>query len=69
MESDLKKKLFKYLSGKASLFECQVVENWILQPQNSENFYKWLLEFESKYPQFAPDLETALKNVFKKLKL
>ena len=55
--------LFEYLAGRANPLERQLVDDWIEQPQNSETFYRWLLEFESKYPQFSPGYDEGLVKV------
>lgn len=59
--------LFEYLSGRANPLERQLVEDWIVQQQNAETFHQWLLEYETKCPQFMPDQDTALEGLLRRL--
>ncbi|MHA4742516.1 FecR family protein [Dyadobacter sp. MSC1_007] len=59
--------LFEYLAGRANPLERQLVEDWIVQKQNAETFHHWLLEYETRCPQFLPDQEAALSNLLRRL--
>ncbi|MCE7058737.1 FecR family protein [Dyadobacter sp. CY343] len=59
--------LFEYLAGRANPLERQLVEDWIIRKENSELFHQWLMEYESRHPQFAPNQEKALENLLQKL--
>ncbi|MCF0074615.1 FecR domain-containing protein [Dyadobacter sp. CY261] len=58
---------FEYLAGRANPLERQLVEDWIVQKQNADLFHQWLLEYETKCPQFIPDQDTALENLLLRL--
>lgn len=59
--------LFEYLAGRTNPLERQLVEDWIAQQQNAETFHQWLLEYETKCPQFVPDRDAALDNLLRRL--
>jgi transmembrane sensor len=56
----IKNVLFEYLSGRANPLERQLVEDWLKSEENTETFHQWLLEWESRSPQFIPDQEQAM---------
>ncbi|MCE7065480.1 FecR family protein [Dyadobacter sp. CY326] len=53
--------LFEYLAGRANPLERQQVEDWILDKENTELFNQWILEYETKCPQFIPDQDAAIQ--------
>jgi transmembrane sensor len=59
--------LFEYLSGRSTPLEKQHIEDWIVDPANAETFHQWLLEYETKSPQYIPDQDAAIKNLFRRL--
>jgi ferric-dicitrate binding protein FerR (iron transport regulator) len=59
--------LFEYLAGRANPLERQLVEEWIIQKENSEQFHQWLMEYETSHPQFAPEQDAALENLLRRL--
>jgi transmembrane sensor len=59
--------LFEYLAGRANPLERQLVEEWIVQKENAETFHRWLLEYETKSPQFIPNQDAALENLLLRL--
>ncbi|KQS33364.1 FecR family protein [Dyadobacter sp. Leaf189] len=59
--------LFEYLAGRANPLEKQLIEDWIMQKENSEQFHQWLMEYEISHPQFAPEQDTALENLLNRL--
>ncbi|TLV00876.1 FecR family protein [Dyadobacter luticola] len=59
--------LFEYLSGRATPLERQLIEDWISREENTEIFYQWLMEFETKSPQYIPDQEAAIANLLRRL--
>jgi transmembrane sensor len=58
---------FEYLAGRANPLERQLVEDWIVRKQNSEIFHQWLLEYETKSPQYIADQDAALENLLLRL--
>jgi transmembrane sensor len=68
MESTISKyTLFEYLAGRANPLERKFIEEWLQNPANHECFYQWLMEWESRSPQFLPEHETALKSLLERL--
>jgi transmembrane sensor len=64
MESPVSKyALFEYLSGRANPLERKLTEEWLANPANHEAFYSWLLEWETRSPQFRPDEDQAIKQL------
>lgn len=59
--------LFEYLAGRANPLERQLVEDWILDKNNTELFSQWLLEYETKCPQFIPDEEAAIQSLLSRI--
>jgi transmembrane sensor len=68
MESTISKyMLFEYLAGRANPLERKHMEEWMKDPSNHESFYAWLLEWENRSPQFVPDQEAAIRQLFERL--
>ncbi|KAA0992705.1 FecR family protein [Dyadobacter aurulentus] len=59
--------LFEYLSGRSNPLEKQLVMEWISNPENTETFYEWLLQYEMQSPQFHPDQEKAIVSLLQKI--
>jgi transmembrane sensor len=59
--------LFEYLAGRANPLERQLVEDWIREKDNEETFSQWLMEYETKSPQFVPDQDAAIKSLLHRL--
>ncbi|MCF2488155.1 FecR family protein [Dyadobacter sp. CY347] len=59
--------LFEYLAGRANPLERQLVEDWIRDKDNTETFSQWLMEYETKSPQFVPDQDAAIKSLLHRL--
>lgn len=59
--------LFEYLSGRANPLERQLTEKWIKREENSEIFYQWLMEYETRSPQFLPDHDYAIDKLLQRL--
>ena len=59
--------LFEYLAGRANPLERQLVEDWILDKENTETFNQWLFEYEIKCPQFVPDQDTAIQSLLQRI--
>ncbi|PWJ59386.1 ferric-dicitrate binding protein FerR (iron transport regulator) [Dyadobacter jejuensis] len=54
---------FDYLSGRSNPLERKLVEEWIRNSENLECYYGWLMEWETRYPQFIPDQQQALERL------
>lgn len=59
--------LFEYLSGRSNPLERQLAEEWIKKAENSEVFYQWLLEYETRSPQFIPEQENAIEKILQRI--
>jgi len=59
--------LFEYLSGRCNPLEKQLTEEWIKKEENSEVFYEWLLEYETRSPQFIPNHELAIEELLQRI--
>ena len=59
--------LFEYLSGRANPLERQLVEAWIINKENAETYYEWLMEYELKSPQFIPDHDAAIAQLLQRV--
>ena len=59
--------LFEYLSGRSNPLEKQLAEEWIRQEENTDLFYQWLLEFETRSPQYVPDQENAVAQLMQRV--
>ncbi len=59
-ESISKDVLFDFFNGRTTSIQRKLVEDWLVEPQNEELYYQYLDEWESRHPQFSPQLETAL---------
>lgn len=58
-----KEMLFTYFSGQATVLQKQLIEEWLGEPGNTEQYFEWLQEWENSHPQLLPDVEQAFKNV------
>ncbi|MCF0058148.1 FecR family protein [Dyadobacter sp. CY356] len=67
MKEPLKYIVFEYLSGRANPLERQLAEDWLKKTENSETFHQWLLEWETRSPQFIPDQEKAMSRLFDRI--
>ncbi|TDE13367.1 FecR family protein [Dyadobacter psychrotolerans] len=59
--------LFEYLSGRCNPLERQLVEEWTGKDENTEIFYQWLLEYETRCPQFVADQESGVVGLMKRI--
>jgi transmembrane sensor len=59
-DSLFKDVLFDFFDGRTTSIQRKLVEDWLADPQNEELYYQYLDEWESRHPQFSPQLENAL---------
>ena len=59
--------LFEYLSGRANPLERRAIEDWLMEPENADIFYEWVMEWETQYPQFTPNQEAAVKTLLQRI--
>jgi ferric-dicitrate binding protein FerR (iron transport regulator) len=64
-----KHSLFSFFSGHASPLEKRLIEDWLKDAANMEQYYEWLEEWERKYPQYVPQSERALAEFLNKIEL
>ena len=68
MKSSISKyALFEYLAGRSNPLERQLAEEWIRKTENSEIFYQWLHEYETRMPQYIPDKENAVEQLLQRV--
>ena len=61
MNVEINKELItNYFSGRATTFQKQMIEEWAKDPENREEFFKWLQEWEHHNSQYFPDVEMGL---------
>lgn len=56
-----KEVLFDYFDGKTTSLQRKLIEEWLSHPGNTDLYYQYLDEWESKRIQYQPDEETALE--------
>lgn len=56
-----KETLYNYFSGRATVFQKQMIENWAQDRQNRELFYGYLAMWEREHPQYVADPQAALE--------
>lgn len=60
----VKEMIFNYFAGNASPLHKKLIEDWLQEPKNIEQYFEWLDEWERTCPQFLPNVEIALlKNI------
>ncbi|MPR36032.1 FecR family protein [Salmonirosea aquatica] len=59
--------VFRYLANRATPLERQAVEEWLRKGGDTETFHQWLLEWETKSPQYVPDSETAYQSLLERI--
>lgn len=52
--------IFTYLAGQATALQKQQLDAWAGQPENEEQFYRWLDEWERTHAQYSADVEPHL---------
>ncbi len=53
--------LYTYFSGNATALQSKMIEDWLQDKNNTEQFYQWLQDWETEHPQFIPDQDKALQ--------
>lgn len=56
-----KNTLFEFFDGKTTSIQRKMIEEWLQQPGNSDLYYRYLDEWESRHIQFFPDETAALE--------
>ncbi len=51
---------FEYFNGNATSLQKKQIDTWILDPDNEEQFFQYLEEWEILHPQYPVNLEPAL---------
>lgn len=61
MKPELSKNtMFLFFGGHATPLQARMVEDWIADPANTEQYFEWLEEWEREHPQYLPDTSKAL---------
>ncbi len=53
--------LFALFAGNATSMQRKLIEEWLSDARNVEQFYEWMEEWEAHHPQFIPDAEKGLE--------
>ncbi len=59
-ESINKELVFNYFSGRATVFEKEIIDQWASEPQGKELLFVWLQEWENNNLQYQADVEKGL---------
>jgi transmembrane sensor len=59
--------LFEYLNGRATPLEKQATEEWLKNSSHTEQFHRWLLEWEIQSPQYLADTDAAYTRLVARL--
>jgi transmembrane sensor len=63
MEKSITKQLiFDHFARKTSPLQREMVEEWLQKEANEEQYYEWLEEWESHYPQYVPQSDRAFES-------
>ncbi|MBC7570057.1 MAG: FecR domain-containing protein [Spirosoma sp.] len=54
-----KQRLFDYFAGKSTALEKKQIDEWSREPSHTEQFYRWLDEWEQSHLQFTADQPVA----------
>lgn len=52
--------IFRYLEGKSTSIQKQLIENWLKDPENEELFYRYIEEWERTNPQYFTNIQSAI---------
>jgi transmembrane sensor len=52
--------IINYLSGKSTVLQKQLVDEWMKHPAHQELFYQWLVEYEYQQPQYLTQVDEAI---------
>lgn len=70
MDGEINKEfLFNYFAGRATALQKQKIDVWSHEPENREQFYKWLHEWESLNLQYSSDLQTGMDVHWQRMQL
>ncbi|HEV7351081.1 FecR family protein [Telluribacter sp.] len=62
METSITKQLiFDHFARKTSPLQREMIEEWLRNEAHEEQYYEWLEEWESRYPQYVAQTEQALE--------
>ncbi len=63
-----KNSLFNFFSGRVTSLQKKLIEEWIRDKENTEQYYERLEEWEREHPQFLPDTEKAWQHFLLRLR-
>jgi transmembrane sensor len=68
MDGQLSKNIiFSFFSGSATPLQKKLIEQWLQEKKNLEQYYQWLEEWETEHPQFIPDVEKGLQQYLSRI--
>lgn len=56
-----KELLFNYFAGRTTTFQKQLIDEWVKDAANREQFFAWLEHWESQNPQYVADVQSAVE--------
>ena len=59
--SDAKPLLFAHFANKTTPLQRRIIEEWLSDEINQEQFYAWLVEWENQLPIYQPETEEPLQ--------
>lgn len=68
MKQELSRNIvFSFFSGNATPLQKKVIEQWLWEEYNLEQYFIWLEEWEREHPQFIPDAEQGLQTYWPRI--
>jgi transmembrane sensor len=68
MNTEINKALiFTYFSGRATAFQKKMIEEWVAEGANREQFFVWLQEWEGENLQYYADVDNGIARHWKRL--
>ncbi|MDQ6477171.1 FecR domain-containing protein [Dyadobacter sp. LHD-138] len=62
MNTEINKELiFNHFAGRATAIQKQMIEEWVTEPANREQYFLWLQEWEQHNWQYVPDVEKGME--------
>lgn len=56
-----KQLIFEHFANRVTALQRQMIAEWLQHPDNRENYYAWLEEWENRNPQYSIEVETKLQ--------
>lgn len=53
--------IFDHFANKTTTLQKRLIEEWLRDEANQEQFYQWLVEWEQQFPSYQPQIEAPLQ--------